>query len=479
MNHPTALVSIFNNVPRFLCGAFFYGLLSLSTCLLLSCKDDQPLKKSLSSAEEKPNPLPDWWESEATQESARDQLKAIVHALTQNELDLSDLVVDPSQTVIGSLRPATNSRQDKIDRLTILGWNETEEDSPKSSLSAAFAELSAPWPDKSSPRLKVKNFDIQLLPGHRQFTTRTDYHAFSAGKDSSLQQTGKWLCHWQLDPNRESPPRLLTIRLLELEEIQSQHQGQGPALVDVTTQLLSHLPAWHNNLKLGVNHWIPRLPRIKHRFQHGLAIGDIDQNGLEDLYLCQPEGLPNLLLLRQADGTVKEAAAEFGLDFRDISTSALFADFDNDGDQDLVVAFRSPLDIFENVEGKFHRRHSLPHLGQIFNLAAADPDADGLLDLYICRYQNLDEKGRAPSAIPLHDAQNGGKNTLLKNLGSWKFEDVTAAVGLDENNHRWTVAAAWEDYDRDGDLDLYCANDYGRNNLYRCDTAEDGTISFH
>ncbi|YCM42951.1 VCBS repeat-containing protein [Verrucomicrobiaceae bacterium 227] len=231
-------------------------------------------------------------------------------------------------------------------------------------------------------------------------------------------------------------------------------------------------------MKLGANHWIPRLPRIKHRFQHGLAIGDLDQNGLEDLYLCQPEGLPNLLLLRQPDGSVREAAADYGLNFLDISTSALFADFDNDGDQDLVIAFRSPLDIFENVDGQFHRRHSIPSLGQIFNLAAADPDADGLFDLFICRYQNLDEKGQAPSAIPLHDAQNGGENILLKNPGDWKFSDVTARVGLDHNNNRWTVAAAWEDYDRDGDLDLYCANDYGRNNLYRCDTGPNGSISF-
>jgi hypothetical protein len=68
--------------------------------------------------------------------------------------------------------------------------------------------------------------------------------------------------------------------------------------------------------------------------------------------------------------------------------------------------------------------------------------------------------------IPFHDANNGGANTLLKNEGSWRFEDQTTSSGLDQNNQRFSFAAVWEDYDNDGDLDLYVANDFGRNNLY-------------
>jgi hypothetical protein len=58
---------------------------------------------------------------------------------------------------------------------------------------------------------------------------------------------------------------------------------------------------------------------------------------------------------------------------------------------------------------------------------------------------------------------------LWRNDGDWKFTDVTAPSGLDQNNRRFTFAAAWEDVDNDGDMDLYVANDFGRNNLYRND----------
>ena len=58
---------------------------------------------------------------------------------------------------------------------------------------------------------------------------------------------------------------------------------------------------------------------------------------------------------------------------------------------------------------------------------------------------------------------------LLRNLGSLQFQNVTERVGLDQNNRRFSLAAAWEDFDNDGDQDLYVSNDYGRNNLYRND----------
>ena len=99
---------------------------------------------------------------------------------------------------------------------------------------------------------------------------------------------------------------------------------------------------------------------------------------------------------------------------------------------------------------------------------------DGDLDVYVCIYGEGDRGAgsrgfdeRAP--VPFQDAKNGGKNVLLVNRGGFSFTDETESVGLGANNNRWSFSASWEDYDNDGDPDLYVANDFGRNCMYRND----------
>ena len=76
--------------------------------------------------------------------------------------------------------------------------------------------------------------------------------------------------------------------------------------------------------------------------------------------------------------------------------------------------------------------------------------------------------------MPYHDANNGNENHLLSNLGNWQFSDVTQKVALDQDNTRYSLSASWEDFDNDGDMDLYVANDFGRNCLYRNDYSTTG-----
>jgi hypothetical protein len=204
-----------------------------------------------------------------------------------------------------------------------------------------------------------------------------------------------------------------------------------------------------------------------------LAVGDVNGDGLDDLYVCETGGLPNRLLVQQADGTVRDISSAAGVDFLEPAQSALLLDLDNDGDQDLVVTSGIFVVFFENNgQGRFTRRYVSQRRSMARSMAAADFDNNGLLDVFVCGYSSRDAHHDSVGLgrpLPYHDANNGGASYLLANQGDFGFEDVTEAVGLDVNNRRFSYAAAWEDYDNDGDMDLYVANDFGRNNLYRND----------
>ena len=108
------------------------------------------------------------------------------------------------------------------------------------------------------------------------------------------------------------------------------------------------------------------------------------------------------------------------------------------------------------------------------SISAVDYDNDGNLDLYVS--VELTTRDPAPGEkrpeFAYHDANDGGVNVLFRNnrqADSIKFDNVTRATGLDVRNRRHSLAAAWEDYDNDGDQDLYVGNDYGKNCLYRND----------
>jgi hypothetical protein len=210
----------------------------------------------------------------------------------------------------------------------------------------------------------------------------------------------------------------------------------------------------------------------------GVAIGDADGDGLEDLFVAQPQGLPNRIYRNRGDGTFEDVSRESGLDLLERTSMGLFADLDNDGDQDLLAVLQNAEPVlFENQGGGrfrvssragFQRRDA--RKATLASASIADYDNDGLLDVYFCSYRFIEAPGEDTELAlpyPYHDATNGPPNVLFRNLGDGRFEDVTAESGLDEGNHRFSFASAWADYDEDGWPDLYVANDFGRNNLYR------------
>lgn len=345
---------------------------------------------------------------------------------------------------------------------------------------------------------KIKTVGVDLAADPAQpFATRVLVELCGTPPDSDgrRQVNASWTCTWTprsaapAAPDGLRPPRLLVIRVDRHEEavLRGTRDGRRSAFADGTTAVLGAVPSFTAQQMHGIEYWARRVTRLGDMHltgHHGLAVGDADGDGLDDLYVCDGGSLPNRLYLQNPDATVRDASSASGTDWLEDSRSALFIDLDGDGDQDLVVATIAVIVFAENDgAARFTLRGGHRGAPYPFSLAAADYDNDGDLDIFACVYagdagssEGRGFEGRSP--VPYHDANNGGRNVLLENFGGFRFADVTDDVGLDQGGPRWSFAAAWEDYDRDGDPDLYVANDFGRNNLYRNDAGPGGARRF-
>ncbi len=303
--------------------------------------------------------------------------------------------------------------------------------------------------------------------------TRLRYDLVGTGSGSWREErVGHWDLAWERTPEGE-----LRVRTWQaLEETRS--RARGPVFVDITSQVLGGNPSYAGQLLRGTDYWrtvLDAATGIDVYGNNGIAVGDIDNDGFDDLYVCQPAGLPNRLYRNRGDGTFEDATDPAGVGVLDGTPCALFADLDNDGYQDLlVVRSTGPLLFMNQKNGKFRLkpdafRFAQPPEGTFTAAAIADYDRDGRLDVYFCLYsyyQGLDQY-RFP--VPYYDAQNGPPNFLFHNQGDSTFVDVTARTGMNRNNNRFSFACGWCDYNQDGWPDLYVANDFGRKNLYRND----------
>ncbi|MCA9064734.1 MAG: CRTAC1 family protein [Planctomycetaceae bacterium] len=144
-------------------------------------------------------------------------------------------------------------------------------------------------------------------------------------------------------------------------------------------------------------------------------------------------------------------AIDLKLNTRSLSGGCVVDDFDGDGDLDVVTSSwgeGDDLQYFENENGLFSDRSDAAGFTGLFgglNLLQADYDNDGDLDLLVLRGAWLGTAGHLP-------------NSLLRNNGHGRFDDVTYECGLGDRSCP-TQTATWMDFDNDGDLDLYIGNE--------------------
>jgi hypothetical protein len=266
-------------------------------------------------------------------------------------------------------------------------------------------------------------------------------------------------------------------------------QADGPAapaaihFTDVTTPAGIHFK--HENGAFGKKY----LPET---MGSGCAFVDVDGDGWQDIVLVQstswpgrPKTTSTLALYRNnRDGTFTDITKASGLAVEMYGLGVTAADFDNDGDEDLFVTGLGASHLFKN-DGHAHFTDITVSAGVAdagFATGALwfDYDHDGRLDLFVAHYVQWSVGTDLFCTLDGHaksyctpESYKGQSPTLYHNRGDGTFEDVTRKAGLYDPANKM-LGVALIDYDNDGWLDVFAANDTQPNRLYR--NKGDGTF---
>ena len=169
---------------------------------------------------------------------------------------------------------------------------------------------------------------------------------------------------------------------------------------------------------------------------------DVDDDGDLDIHVCN-YGEPNLLYVNDGKGNFTESGESAGMAVNDASLSAHFADYDNDGDLDYYL-----------LTNRLIRPGGLPTAKEA---TYTDPQGKPALRPEFKPFYKIYDKGEGQK--PRYSINTIGRpDKLFENDGKGNFRDVTKEAGIEDI--AYGLSAVWFDYDRDGFIDIYVANDF-------------------
>lgn len=232
-----------------------------------------------------------------------------------------------------------------------------------------------------------------------------------------------------------------------------------------------------------------RSSRLTEDMGSGAAWGDFDDDGDADLYLvnhtpASGAGRARSALFRNDDGRFTDVTEPAGLAISEPGSAAAWGDFNGDGILDLWTSAVGYNKLWLGIDGtRFREPVSIGPRGFWAGVSPGDYDRDGDLDVHVTGYVRFVESTGSTSTLQYQSEQPASlnpsafepeRNLLFRNDGMGRFQEVGVSAGVSNPAGR-SLSASWADFDGDGWLDLYVANDVSDNSLF----LNNGDGSFH
>ncbi len=211
----------------------------------------------------------------------------------------------------------------------------------------------------------------------------------------------------------------------------------------------------------------------------GTTTIDLNQDGFVDFCFSLPEyENPIRCYQNNKDSTFREVTDLYGLNFvtTDLASAIYAADFNNDGQEDLLLVKYGQHDVLIRNGNKFTKIQN-DWFSNAWGANFHDFNHDGLVDILFANYYadlNLKQNIIPWSFKGVHNLTNGSPNVLYQNMGNGHFRKVDNFFPTIRNELTTTIGIA--DYDRDGQVDVFAANDYSIDRIYKHDTSANRLI---